>query len=130
MIICKCLENDFGASRMFGGSGNDVLSARTSDQDVEHGVALFGGSGNDRIDGASNEDTIKGGSGHDDLDGGDGDDVILGGKGADLIRGGGGEDVIRGGAGSDTLYGDYFNVNDMLRDRNLWRRRQRYVLFR
>jgi Ca2+-binding RTX toxin-like protein len=46
---------------------------------------------------------VWGGPGDDRLDGGDGDDVLRGGDGADVLDGALGADVLRGGGGLDTV---------------------------
>lgn len=78
------------------------------------GVSLYGGSGDDNINGASGNDSIDGGddddmiagmAGNDSIDGGDGNDRISGGLGADVINGGSGDDTAGGGLGRDVLYG-------------------------
>ena len=66
---------------------------------------LFGGTGNDTIDGGDGEDTIDGGSGNDGIVGGNGNDQINGMGGNDTILGGDGDDLISGGAAADTLLG-------------------------
>jgi len=61
--------------------------------------------GGDWIYGGDGNDVIDGGAGHDRLFGGDGDDLIEGGAGKDTIYGGGGADVIYGNSGDDTIHG-------------------------
>ena len=48
---------------------------------------------------------LYGGQGNDKLQGGDGDDVLVGGEGMDKLKGGKGRDIIFGGAGKDDLEG-------------------------
>ena len=55
---------------------------------------LWGGAGDDDIDGEGGPDSIIGGAG---------DDVLKGGDGVDTLEGGAGEDTIDGGPGNDTL---------------------------
>lgn len=68
-----------------GGKGNDTIT-------VNPGMAvaafLFGGVGNDRLNGAG------------------GDDVLVGGDGNDILQGGAGRDLLVGSAGADQLYGN------------------------
>lgn len=103
---------------VFGGDGNDVISANTGDNRVE------GGSGDDSLAANAGDDTILGGDGDDriadagglnQIDAGDGDDEISGGLGNDSIDAGAGDDYVRarvgddtvfGGAGRDTIHGD------------------------
>lgn len=76
--------------RTFG--GNDVVTNNTNLM-----AAIYGGDGNDTLNGGSNVDVIYGENG---------DDTINGNAGSDYIYGGGGHDVIRGGAGNDYIQGD------------------------
>ncbi len=94
-----------GSTLQFGGTGNDRL----------HGASqvdfLEGEKGNDVIFGNGGNDTIRGGDGNDSLYGSFGDEILLGGNGDDIIFGNGGNDTFRGGAGNDDLYGG--NGNDV-----------------
>ncbi len=94
---------------------------------------LIGITGNDLIEGGSQDDRIQGGKGDDRLFGKGGDDQIFGGEGSDFIKGGDGNDVLfagsrapvgldeivtgdntlLGGEGDDVLYGH--NGKDILR---------------
>jgi hypothetical protein len=80
-----------------GGSGNDVLDARST-----VGATLTGGDGDDRLLG-SDSARASARSRQDWLSGGDDDDVLIGGTGRDMLRGGSGDDVVTGGAGQDIL---------------------------
>jgi Ca2+-binding RTX toxin-like protein len=73
------------------------------DDDVDVGVWVYGGDG---------EDWLRGGSGNDYLRGGDDDDRASGGDGDDHIWGGGGDDKLHGGAGNDEL-SDVYGSNVM-----------------
>ncbi len=92
-------------SIIFGGVGQDELN---------------GGSGPDSIHGEAGSDDVRGGSGDDYLspedafavlpaenraEGGDGYDTLIGGDAADVLDGGGGNDQLLGMAGDDTLHG-------------------------
>jgi len=87
-----------GFVNAFGSQFDDLISGTRNDND------LFGGSGND---------TIQGGMGHDDIygDGNNpadvlinpGNDILIGGTGADKLYGGDGYDILDGGAGADIL---------------------------
>ena len=84
-----------------GGGGDDTL---TVDSQVDNGVELNGGAGND---------TITGGDGDDMLDGGEGMDSLVGGAGNDMLDGGAGMDTLTGGDGSDTfMWGDGDRITD------------------
>jgi len=89
-------------------SGQFYLDA---DAGVER-VRFIGGSGDDTINGASENDTLKGGGGADSIVGGDGKDTLFGGNANDVLNGNGGNDKLFGGAGDDTMRG--FAGNDLL----------------
>ncbi len=80
----------YGNDNLFGGGGDDILQ---------------GGPGNDHIRGEGGDDTLKGEDGNDELYGGDATDTIFGGYGHDLASGGQGKDLIDGEAGYDKLWG-------------------------
>ena len=80
---------------MFGGLGNDVLQ---------------GNGGNDRLFGEQGNDQLLGGSGNDALYGAEGDDQLLGGSGSDTLI---------GGAGKDQFVLEYFNVSGNTQDQDV-----------
>ena len=93
------------------GGGDDQIEVG---RDVQIGIEIYGGDGDDRIGGGGGNDRIIGGDGNDRLYGNDGDDTIGGntgndeiyaGRGNDLTTGGEGNDAIYGGAGDDEIYG-------------------------
>jgi Ca2+-binding RTX toxin-like protein len=84
-----------------GGRGLDRLARFDYPHDREAVPKLFGGAGNDRIDGSHSGS----GYGQDSIRGGTGDDVIDAGEGHDFVRSGGGSDYVLGGRGGDKLYG-------------------------
>lgn len=75
-----------GRLMAYGGAGNDLLS-----------VGLL----------TNRDGWLFGGAGDDLLNGGPGEDVLVGGEGYDLAAGGFGRDLIIGGAGADALFGNY-----------------------
>ena len=81
-----------------GGSGNDKMVGASPD-----GNSLSGGPGNDTISGKSGYDVLDGGPGNDVLNGGGADDVLTGGDGNDRLNGGGGQDMFDAGAGDDII---------------------------
>jgi Ca2+-binding RTX toxin-like protein len=85
--------------RLFGGGGNDTLTASAGDEQVD------GGDGNDLVRGGAGVDTLDGGRGSDNLQGQAGADELIGGEGTDILAGGEGADVLTGGAGRDTMSG-------------------------
>ena len=72
---------------------------------------MFGGEGDDTVDGGAGVDRLFGGEGADTIDGGEGDDLITGGEGDDTLAGGTGADtfVYAPGHGNDTITD--FSVN-------------------
>ena len=88
---------------VFGGSGDDTITA------TGRGAWLFGGTGNDTITGSDSwwgpYERLFGGAGDDVIDGGGGDDIIYGGTGDDSLTGGSGADifVFSEGHGTDTI---------------------------
>ena len=108
-----------GIGRVWGGSGNDFISAH-----AEGFISfdLFGRGGDDTITVDSGDSFLYGGSGNDTLValsspeegfwlwGGDGNDLLYGGEGSDELKGGDGNDRLRlghadgfGGPGADQL---------------------------
>ncbi len=93
-----------GSNQLYGGLGNDVLSALIDTQSFDTMISLVGSSelygeeGNDSL-------TVFGGSGNL-LDGGIGNDVLMGGDGQDTLVGGRGSDILTGGLEADTFLFD------------------------
>lgn len=104
--------SDIRVEAVFGGTGNDTLSA--ADFATGHDAVLAGREGDDVLTGGAGDDNLEGGEGNDTLTGGAGNDVLTGGAGSDVFSGGDGDDQlyidaddlqadIRGGAGKDTV---------------------------
>ena len=91
---------------VFGGPGNDYIEGGNSTRFADEGV------GNQSLFGEAGKDTLVGGVGADLLNGGDGDDQIIGGSGADRLYGWTGNDTLDGGPGDDRLVG--YDGNDNL----------------
>jgi len=92
-----------------GMSSNDKLSGESSGKGknaVHEDDTLFGGEGNDKLDGKGANDELYGGSGDDQVKGGDGDDLLYGGDGDDTMEGGSDSDMLFGNDGNDVMYGD------------------------
>ena len=83
---------------VFAGGGNDRVT-NTLRLDTQ----IYGGPGNDYLEGGFRDDLLFGG---------DGRDILVGRNGADTLRGQGGLDWIYGGPGTDSLFG--FSGNDRL----------------
>ncbi|MFF5900806.1 calcium-binding protein [Streptomyces argenteolus] len=88
-----------GPATLHGGDGADQLMGDSENQ------RMWGGRGDDMIEGYGGDDTVYGGSGDDHVMGGDGRDILLGGSGDDTVRGEGGDDFVCGGTGKDILDG-------------------------
>lgn len=100
---------------IFGGddtiNGSDVSAPGQVSYGFPFGDDVFGGAGNDVINGLAGADRLSGGDGNDTLEGGADNDQLDGGGGGDILNGGGGDDriisfegadAIDGGAGNDT----------------------------
>ena len=96
----KTSTDGTGDGTLYGGAGNDVLNGNSGDD------TLYGGSGNDSINGNNDDDVLYGGSGNDSINGAGGDDTVIGGYGADTVDGGAGNDTIR--------YLDLLDTNDAI----------------
>lgn len=71
--------------------------------DVEVGVVVLGGRGNDTIAGGRDDSVLLGGAGNDTLQGGRGNDILIGGLGQDRLIGNPGDDIL---IGDRTTYDD------------------------
>lgn len=100
--------------RIYGGDGNDRLDGEAPNQTDTAKNWLYGQKGDDQL---------FGGAGKDFLNGGAGDDRLNGGVGADLHRGGRGNDRISDFSGNDRYvfaYGDGFDtISDQNGDRDI-----------
>lgn len=102
-------DSDFGVTstgaryvefrRVRGGDNNETLSGYSKSNRAE---ALWGGGGNDLIDGRGGDDSLSGDDGDDTLIGGGGADRLLGGAGRDSLVADG-QDRLDGGADDDIL---------------------------
>ena len=81
----------------FGYRGHDTLSGTNQSNDF-----LYGGSGNDLLQGLGADDFLYGQQGHDRLTGASGHDNLFGGQGLDTLEGGAGRDFLAGGQQNDT----------------------------
>ncbi len=94
---------------LYGGAGNDTLDGRNGDDELHGGSGddlLVGGNHDDTLFGGSDDDLLQGGNQADRLYGGTGNDELYGENQDDLLFGGGGADELYGGDDVDTLYGD------------------------
>ncbi|RMF80468.1 MAG: hypothetical protein D6744_08210, partial [Planctomycetota bacterium] len=91
------------AFKLLGQAGDDTIQVASDPVAGVESVAVvsvYGGAGNDHL---SADALIFGGPGDDFLEGGAGDDSFFGGDGEDTMIGHGGNDTYDGGAGFDTL---------------------------
>ncbi|MFJ7631526.1 calcium-binding protein [Streptomyces sp. NPDC097595] len=88
-----------GPATLYGGEGMDHLMGDSDNQ------RMWGGPGDDMIEGYEGDDIVYAGPGDDHVMGGDGRDILLGGSGDDVVHGEGGDDFVCGGTGKDTLDG-------------------------
>jgi hypothetical protein len=82
---------DAGNDTVYGGAGDDFVN---------------GAQNNDKAWGGAGDDWIRTGIGRDRIWGGAGDDKLAGVDGADQVHGGDGDDRVYGGSGNDRLWGD------------------------
>ncbi len=110
------IYGNYKNSTLIGGAGQDTIYGNYVDDTLSSydGDALYGRSGNDylagygfhvyQLYGGDGNDTLNGGSNADALDGGFDDDIIWGHEGNDDIQGSFGNDYLNGGAGSDRIH--------------------------
>lgn len=113
--LANKISGDSGSNILYGLDGNDTL-----DGDLNNGG---GAVGNDTLYGGNGDDWIEGAIGSDLLDGGDGNDTLVASYGADQLTGGAGSDTFeiarihvldsvtdfQSGANGDTL-----DISDLL----------------
>ena len=78
----------------YGQGGDDKIQVAGS---LTLPTFLFGGDGNDTLNGGSGNNIVVGGVGNDTLTGGSGRDILIGGVGADTLTGNGDEDILIAG---------------------------------
>jgi Ca2+-binding RTX toxin-like protein len=91
------------------GTGNDTVVGWTQNLTVSLGggndwFADYSSGNNDFIFGGFGDDTLQGLAGNDQLYGGDGNDLLWGGAGNDALIGGAGQDIMRGDGGVDLFF--------------------------
>ena len=93
---------------IYGGNGDDLIQSygfNSQPSDDKGKDTLYGGAGNDTVNGAGGRDQIYGGDGNDLLRGNNNWDHLYGGAGNDTIYGNRGADRIWGNEGDDFLLG-------------------------
>ena len=99
-------RNRFSRIAVFAGSGNDRFRVdQVNGLFADEAITVYGGSGNDVLDGGDGVERFFGGSGRDAVDGNRGNDTAYLGSGRDSFRWdpGDGSDVVEGDSGTDTL---------------------------
>jgi Ca2+-binding RTX toxin-like protein len=96
------------AAKLYGGSGNDVLTGGSAND------ILYGDAGNDTLLGKGGNDQLFGGAGNDTLTGGTGNDSVFGEAGNDRMiwNNGDNTDLNEGGTGNDTVEVNGANAGD------------------
>src|SRR5207249_2896173 len=77
-----------------GQAGDDDIRVSGS---ITLAAWLYGGDGNDRLEGGAGDNVLLGGDGDDTLIGGTGRNLLIGGRGVDHLAGNGGDDLLIGG---------------------------------
>ncbi|KAA5541791.1 hypothetical protein FYK55_16405 [Roseiconus nitratireducens] len=127
----RAVDFDYNGNDVIDASGLDISDMVSLNGQVTVGVTIYGGGGNDTIDGSEAGDHLAGGSGDDVIRGGSGPDHIYGDSGfnvdpitrsllvitsdpsadpvafppRDTVLAG--NDTIHGGEGSDVVFGDH-----------------------
>ena len=84
---------------VYGGAGNDSLEGSPGND------TIYGEAGNDVLEGKLGSDSLVGGTGRDRMEGDAGNDILKGGGHSDYLQGGAGNDRIFGGHGNDDIQG-------------------------
>ena len=99
-----------GFDRLFGGVGDDFIEGQQGTD------ALFGSFGDDTLNGGTERDRFFGGADDDILNGEEGDDELLGNGGFDTLNGGTGDDRLLGNFNADTFVFEDGHGNDTIAD--------------
>ncbi len=90
--------------QLFMPTGRIIIFGQAGDDDVNVGddivlpTEIYGGDGDDKLDGGAGPDILVGGNGDDDLHGHKGRDLLIGGAGKDKLDGNEDDDVLVGSA--------------------------------
>lgn len=106
----ETITGSINGSIIIAKGGNDHIEGYHSDnEDVYANDIIYGGDGDDFIDGYLGNDYIDGGDGNDEIYSGWGNNTVYGGTGDDQIYAGGGNDYLYGDAGDDIIWGSSGN---------------------
>ena len=101
------IMGDANVNELYGGAGDDELTAVANTVDGAGPDVLIGGAGDDTLMGSTGADVLMGGDGHDTITGDTGNDRIVGGAGDDVMTGNTGLDIFvfspADGVGDDTV---------------------------
>lgn len=87
-------------SNVYGGSGNDTINGTAANE------CIWTYEGNDTVDGNAGDDKVWAGDGTDTVYGDSGNDCLYGQAGNDHLDGQSGTDYVNGGGGTDTCTGE------------------------
>lgn len=100
---------DKGDDTVFGGAGDDFVNG-AQDNDTAYGGGgedwIRTGIGNDELWGEGGDDRLVGVHDNDEIHGGEGDDRVGGGPGSDVLWGDAGRDMLACGTGPDVAHMD------------------------
>jgi Ca2+-binding RTX toxin-like protein len=99
--------------QVFGLAGNDTLALDETNGALPR-AELFGGDGNDTVQGGSASDQLFGQNGNDTLQGRGGNDLLFGGGGNDVLIGGTGDDQMFGQSGDDRMIWNPGEASDLM----------------
>jgi subtilisin-like proprotein convertase family protein len=100
-----------GGIFVYGQNGNDNI---TIDPAITRSAYVFGGTGNDVLNGGGGPDVLMGQDGNDVLNGNAGRDILIGGGGADNLNGGADDDVVN--AGETNNLPNFSNLASLLKE--------------
>lgn len=96
----RVIAESIGSITLVGSSGADAINTNAFNSGL---ATVFGGGGNDTIQGGALGEVFFGETGDDVLAGAGGPDFLFGGDGNDTVNGGGASDFLSGGAGNDRI---------------------------
>lgn len=99
-LLLNGTYDGFDSITIYGQSGNDDLAV---DGKIVKRAWIYGGAGNDRLQGGKGDNVLVGGAGN---------DMLFDGNGFSLLIGGGGQDQLSGSSGGDILIGDATDFDD------------------